>query len=160
MSSPIDLLFSNLIPIIIVVSVVIRIFLGIKKAGDRRKEQEQEPAGPVYKQDDEEEVADVWSRLRPDEDEEPDVPQTAIPQETFSRPLLTQVYEQAASPPEVSLGGPEPLIAQAQTPGEMPPASAENSSPAAAFFRRINALSPMRQAVILAEILGPPKGVD
>jgi hypothetical protein len=151
MRSLIDLLFSNLIPIIIAVSVVIRIVMGIKKAGDRKRET---PEPQVYKRDDEEETADVWSRLRPDDDDEEDEQyQAPIDPAAFSRPLLTQSYELAAP-----LEAPPEALAASPAPEEIPPGVGH--SPTAAFFLRIGRLSPLRQAVIMAEVLGSPKGMD
>jgi hypothetical protein len=59
--------------------------------------------------------------------------------------------------PEIRPAAPQPLPAQPA--GR--PSGAESGLPrgrAAAFPASLSRLSPMRQAVILAEILGPPKG--
>jgi hypothetical protein len=54
---------------------------------------------------------------------------------------------------------PPPLVDSAPKPPPVKKAEAPSAEPAHGFLY-INHLSPMKQAVVLAEILGPPKGME
>jgi hypothetical protein len=180
MKNLLNFIFDNLIPIIIVVSVVIRIFAGIKKSASREKAA---PPVPVVRQDDEE--VDVWSRLRPDPDDEEEeeypasLPSTAgpavpAPFQTI-RPLLMPAPS-LGGPPPAPPANPDPGIARPFAPvttGIEPIAAAPDNAepgltarpPGQAASRRgpldrLNSLPPLRRAVVLAEILGAPKGLN
>jgi hypothetical protein len=177
MRNLLDLIISNLIPIIIVVSVIIRIVTSVKKTSRG------EPALPEAPDDEAE--ADVWRRLRPDDDE-------GKPAATFSRPLLSPVEPAAHTgaarggtsavtrglAPDFTPGftapgpgRPAPGFTSDITPGVTPatagpldqrPGAVEG--PAAKVpggaLGRLERLSPLRRAVVLAEILGAPKGLS
>jgi hypothetical protein len=174
-----DFIFANLIPIIIVVSVVIRIFAGIKKSAARTQA---EPPVPDSRQD--EEVIDVWSRLRPDNEEEDEdgkdeAPSTGPADPYAIRPLLMPAPPLGFPAPPVS---PAPAIARPFVPVTMKSAApvvaeldkpqrtddpyrTDEESPQTAAagpgpLDRLNSLPSLRRAVVLAEILGPPKGLD
>jgi hypothetical protein len=183
-----DFIFSNIVPILVVVSIAIRIIGGMK--GGARKKQAAQARGNLFEEEklvEKEEYVEVWDRLKPDAEEGslPGLVQgkgTGGPREQGGvhppageiRPLLTPappVFPRPAPPPlgtaasfsppapslapELSLSGPAapPVEAEARRP-------APGGKPAAAFPRRIENLSPLRRAVILAEILGAPRGLS
>jgi hypothetical protein len=174
MRSLISLLLSNLIPIVIAVSIFIRIYTGIKKAVASSKKGEQpQPVVNNQRDDDGEEEPDVWERLRPDdEDEEEIVP---APPGVFTRPLLMPAApgtQFVPSAPPVSaaplVAAPLEAIFESTLEPDIPhpkPLAPSHELPqenfrVAAFFRNVNRLPPLQQAVIFAEILGPPKGME
>jgi hypothetical protein len=145
MRSLISLLLSNLIPIVIVVSVFIRIYAGIKNAAKKRQ------APQAISNVQEEEDLDVWKRLEPDDEEET----LPVQPEVFTRPLLMPAAPEGASP-EVPVST-APLAPLEPAPSyEMP----QDNFRAAAFFRNVNRLPHLQQAVIFTEILGTPKGME
>jgi hypothetical protein len=160
--SLIDFLFSNLIPFIIVASVIVRIFMGIKKTADRRKESQSDHEKEIPKKKERpEEIPDAW-RLEPDDDDDDDDEPRPVRQPA-RQAAVPQVFSQPLSAPAVFDGQGFAALPSGPEPSRQPLLSREarqGSSAAARFFRRIDALPPMRQAVILAEILGPPKGMQ
>jgi hypothetical protein len=146
-------LFANLVPIVIVVSVIIRIYVSIKNAARKK-------AAPVPKpKQTEPEEPDAW-RLEPDDDDDgivpaiytkPAPPPEAVPAFPLSVDPVTDPEPAAPSLPFQEAAAPGAAFAAVSHTGAAAPAG---------FFGRINALSPMRQAVVLAEILGPPKGME
>jgi hypothetical protein len=161
MRNLLDLIFSNLIPIIIVVSVAIRIIAGVKNAARRRGAVPGRGGNNEDDRDDGEDVADVWSRLKPDDDDEGErrVPSPA----GLSRPLPAQAPP--PRPPAISV---TPAIVQpliAEEPGEpdtdrLAAGKPDAKNPAPGPLDRLNKLPPLRRAVIFAEILGSPKALD
>ncbi|MDR0730894.1 MAG: hypothetical protein LBF63_04440 [Treponema sp.] len=142
MRNLLDFIFENLIPIIIVTSVIIRIFVGIKNSARRQS------AAPVPKTNADDGM-DVWSRLKPDDDDDGGraKPEPYRAPAEYSRPLLT----------------PDPLHEAPPPAAVTRPPAVERESPAAPGpgpLDRLDKLPPLRRAVILAEILGPPKGLD
>jgi hypothetical protein len=142
-----EFLFANLIPIVVVVSIVIRIYTGMKKAAAAGNQS----GAPVFREQEE-----------PDEEDDTGEALVPPPQKDFSRPLLTSTaFEgQTFPPPE----NPHLLIASPLSDSTMreglPREAERNNFAAPDFFSRIGGLPPMKQAVILSEILGPPKGMS
>jgi hypothetical protein len=133
----ISALLSFLIPIVIVVSIVVRVSGVIKNLRDSQKNPLR-AAGPSIQTkteglDDE----DDWKP--PELDDDDDVPVTA------------PVYR---TPAPYAAGG----SAYDLTPVPREPEAAPAAAPE--FFRRLEARPIMQQAVILAEVLGPPKGME
>ncbi|MDR3337132.1 MAG: hypothetical protein LBT16_08005 [Treponema sp.] len=174
METLIAFLFSNLIPVIIVVSIIVRIVLSAKKAAERRKEsppvesnkqntppKKERPGTPrTLLSEGEEgsppaEAFDAW-RLEPDEDDEP------LP--VFPGNQAGLLRQAAFSPAAVADTGfgESSLIAEPAGVDRPPRPSREpHKTPhGAAVFPHIDALPPLRRAVILAEILGTPKGMQ
>jgi hypothetical protein len=166
MRNLLDFILANLIPVIVVVSIVLRIIGGIR-SGARKKSQD--PAlnraeDPGFE---EEGYAGVWERLKPDEESPPDLargrssagagPSPPPPPEI--RPLLMPAGPSRPAPAPVLFSPPEPEVPlfEPKAPGDVRQKPVEKRSPAP-FFHRIENLSPLRRAVILAEILGPPRG--
>jgi hypothetical protein len=167
----INFLFSNLIPIIIVVSVVLRIYGGMKNAANSRRGK----AGPALVREAEEQDEDERAREE-DRDREDDVqpkfflaesaPPRQIPVQPPApslvplpelKPLESAssglIPKEAVFQPQALQAEPWPALRQVPpSPGEIPP-------PVPAFFRRISALRPMQQALVLSEILGIPRGM-
>jgi hypothetical protein len=184
-----NFLLANLVPIIIVASIAIRILRGMRNSAASRKRGEPPVPVPDNRQDDDE--GDVWSRLKPDnedDDEDQDSPPipaygrgpggnygalydltTAAPREPdqpqagFSRPLLMPAPSliETPPPPPVSpvpgIGQPFDPVAVTAEPGEdyQSARRAAGQGP----LDRLNSLPPLRRAVVMAEILGPPKGL-
>jgi hypothetical protein len=184
-----DFILANFIPVIMVVFIVLRIIGGIK-SGARKN-----PQAPVFDsaedpepEEEEEEYAGAWERLKPDGESPPDLTRdrssagyagsTGAGQGLFpppspeARPLLMPALSPRPGPPPVSSPlfsppvppplspvplPPEVLPPEPEAPGDPKQRAAEGESPAP-VFRRIEKLSPLRRAVILAEILGPPRG--
>jgi hypothetical protein len=200
-----NFIFANVVPIIVVVSIVLRIIGGMRNQARKKSQVPDAHTGRVEEQTDEEEdYAGVWDRLKPDEDPPPDLAYgrsssrnsggsfsgisgaglSPPPVRAEIRPLLMPASSPSPrpgpappplvspplSPPPVSslpispplspVSSLEPAVLrfetkepEAETKRETP----ENRAPVP-FFRRIENLSPLRRAVILAEILGPPRG--
>jgi hypothetical protein len=154
MRNLLDLIFANLIPIIIVVSVVIRIFVGIKNSARGQSA----TLVPKTSADDD---GDVWSRLKPDDDDdERGKPEPYRLPVGNSQPLLTPV-----PPPEKPVFSAATVLAQplesaAERPGIERLGMERPGIPGPGPLDRLDKLSPLRRAVVLAEILGPPKGLD
>jgi hypothetical protein len=148
MSDLLGLILSNLIPIIIVVSVAIRIVTGIKKSAASRERGN--PAAVSVSRRDNDDGDNVWSRLKPDDDgEEERGPYQASAEQ--SRPLLKPPRKPVIS------AAPVPVFAQPLEPAAEKPGPAV---PAPGPLDHLNKFSPLRRAVILAEILGPPRGLS
>jgi hypothetical protein len=189
MRSLINLLLSNLIPIVIAVSIFIRIYVSIKNAIASNKKRQSQQA--EQDDDDKEEELDVWKRLQPDDEEEtipvqpgvfarpllmpaapggaslevlggasPEVPGTRFIPSTLppvsAAPLSALPLESAFEPDIPSLAPAAPLFKPSAPSHELP----QDNFRAAAFFRNVNRLPPLQQAVIFAEILGTPKGME
>jgi hypothetical protein len=188
MRNLLNFIFANLVPILVVVSIVLRIIGGMKSQA-RKKQLSQtlqdDPAGE-QEPEEKEEYADVWSRLRPDEEEARPSPvygrgsggvrgDIHLPAQEI-RPLLMPVpatvppRPRAVPPPlsPVLPFKPEPPLfePESEPTSEVMEVTIETKretpggNSAAAFFRRIENLSPLRRAVILAEILGSPRGLS
>jgi hypothetical protein len=170
-----NFIFDNLVPIIIVTSVAIRIITGMKKGAARKRSAPpvSTPAAVPRSQPDDRE-SDVWSRLRPDDDDDDDeddedgeAAAEALPQAI--RPLLMRAPDLGGPlpPPPVN---PDPGIARPFDPVAVgiEPIAAEPKrglpraapGPGPSPLDRLNSLSPLRRAVVLAEILGKPKGME
>jgi hypothetical protein len=179
MRSLLNFIFANIVPIVVVVSIVLRIIGGIKSGARKKSQVPDAHTGRVEEQTDgEEDYAGVWDRLKPDEDSPPDLAYgrsfsgtsgaglSPPPVRAKIRPLLmpSSPFPQRPPPPvsppfslapslETEILPFELKKPEVETKRETP----ENRAPAP-FFRRIENLSPLRRAVILAEILGPPRG--
>jgi hypothetical protein len=142
MDGIISALLSFLIPIVIVVSIVVRVYGAIKGARDSRKNPLQ-ATGPSIRppeHDDE----DEWKPPQLDDDD--DVP-GAVTAPVTRKPAISVHNAPSAS-----------------SVYDLPPVAREpeQTAPAAPpeFFHRLEAKPIMQQAVILAEVLGPPKGME
>jgi hypothetical protein len=165
----INFLLSNLIPVIIVVSVVLRIYAGMKSAaGSRRRK-----AVPTLVQEAEEQGEDETAREEDrngGDDVQPRfyLAESAPPRQIVHPPSpslvplpnfrsLEDSVPSGLSPkteaPHSGARAARPAFRQA-------PASPAAATPAPVFFRRIGALRPMQQALVLSEILGPPRGMN
>ncbi|MDR1637144.1 MAG: hypothetical protein LBR93_07385 [Treponema sp.] len=169
MSYLINFLLSNLIPIIIVVSVVLRIYRGLKSSADSRRGK----AGPVLFREAEEqdetaleEDRDMGDDIQPRFYLAESAPPRQIPVQPPApslvplselKPLESAssglIPKETAFHPEALQAEPWPALRQ------VPPSPAEIPPPVPAFFRRISALRPMQQALVFSEILGPPRGM-
>jgi hypothetical protein len=168
-----NFIFDNLIPIIIVVSVAVRIITGMKNTAARGRggaPPVSTPAVPRGRPDDAE--RDVWSRLSSDDDEDEEDEHAAageaapLPPHEI-RPLLMPASVLSGPPPP--LINPGPVIARPFDPvaSSIKPVAAEpdregvplQTAPGSRLLDRLNSLSPLRRAVVLTEILGPPKGL-
>jgi hypothetical protein len=165
-----NFIFANLVPIIVVVSIALRIIGGMK---GRKKQPFQGFAGEEEGEDEEqgpgEEYIEVWDRLQPDEESRPSPGPVkgpgggpVHPPVQNTRPLLMPAPGRPGpSRPVPAPLGPPPLnpVPAPRGPAPRPP---EPEAPAkkAPVFRRLENLSPLRRAVILAEILGPPRGLS
>jgi hypothetical protein len=152
MNNLINFLFANLIPIIVVVSIVLRIYTGMKNnAGARRNR-----TAPVQEQDDEDETAGEGSRLG-EEGSQPRfyLAESAPPRQSVSpAPSLVPLPEIGSldsAPPAGFVPEGRPGLRQAAIAPE---------EPLPDLFHRIAALRPMQQALVLSEILGPPKALQ
>ncbi|MDR2747252.1 MAG: hypothetical protein LBB77_07375 [Treponema sp.] len=181
-----NFIFANIVPIIIVVSIALRIIGGLRGQA-RKRPQPQTPSDPVETREPEEEYVDVWKRLEPDEDEGPRPalaygqspggvrgPEGGRPPAGEARPLLmpastgplsrpTPVPPPSAPVPPLASFTPEAprLEPGLDTRREAPSKEqGKGAKPAPVFSRRIENLSPLRRAVILAEIIGPPRGLS
>ena len=137
MRNLLDTIFDNLIAIIIVVSVVIRIFVGIKNSTASRRR-----SAAVVPQVGADDEGDVWSRLKPDNDDD----------EERGRPEPYHAPAAAIAQPFEPVITTRPLEAVV----EKPNAERPDRGP----LDRLNRLPPLRRAVVLAEILGPPRGLS
>jgi hypothetical protein len=181
-----NFIFANLIPILVVVSIALRIIGGMKSHA-RKKQPPQTLRDLVEEQKDEEEYSAVWDRLQPDEEEAG--PDSVYGKDSGAfhgaggvspaiqdiRPLLMPAPSplprsgpvpsllSPALPLAPPLFTPEAVLFKPETAGE-PEIRTKRKSPgersAAAFFSRLEKLPPLRRAVILAEILGPPRGLS
>jgi hypothetical protein len=174
MRNLLNLIFENIIPIIIVVSVITRVLAGMKKSSASRRRAV--PPVPDIRQEreDEDEEADVWSRLRPDPDDGEDEEAAGLPVRPpvpAIRPLLMPAPSFGGPPlPSPPPANPDPVIARPFAPVtlmtelEGPKPDAKARPPQAASgpgpLDRLNSHPPLRRAVILAEILGAPKGLN
>jgi hypothetical protein len=186
MRNLLNFIFANLIPIVVVVSIALRIIGGVKSHA-RKKQPPQTPGDFIDGQEDEEEYSGVWDRLKPDEEAPPNLASGkdsgashdaggVYPPVRDIRPLLMPALSPLprSGPAPSSLFSPAaPLTPPLFTP-ETPPFELETviepeieakregpgERPSAAFFRRLEKLPPLRRAVILAEILGPPRGLS
>ncbi|MDR0400508.1 MAG: hypothetical protein LBH51_06140 [Treponema sp.] len=165
MRSLLNFILANLVPLIVVVAVILRIINSMKAVTGKK-------AAPAALGDQEEGGEDdAWSRLRPDEDEgdaagyaapRPAARPAAPSPDPAIRPLLmpASLLDGPPSPPPASL---DPVIAPPFDPVSTAPA-AEGRPPAGAPgpgpLDRLNRLSPLRRAVVLAEILGKPRGME
>jgi hypothetical protein len=159
----INFLFANLIPIIIVASVVLRIYKGMKSAADSRRGK----AAPALLREAEDQDEDETAGDRGD-DIQPRfyLAESAPPRQTVQPPSPPLVPFPGLRPLESSASGLIPKEA-ASRPGGLSagPLAALRQVPASpteavppAFFHRISSLRPMQQALVLSEILGPPRG--
>jgi hypothetical protein len=132
----VNFLFANLIPIIVVVSIVLRIYSGMKSAaGSRRRK-----AVPTPVQEEGEDREPKFYLAEP-------APPRPVPRQT-------------APPPSSLVPLPSPpagAVSAVPRPGQ-PGAGTARTAPAV-FFRRIGVLHPMQQALVLSEILGPPRAL-
>jgi hypothetical protein len=147
-----DLLITLLVsvgPIVIMIPVIIKLVLGTRKNAAAREE-----AQPVLAPVQNEEPG-AWSLVPDDDEGEVPVKPTPIPAPAvFSKSqFATLPSSEPAFPASSDPAPPEPPLFR-----EVPSARTK-SPPAAGLFGHIGHLSPIRQAVILAEILGPPKGM-
>ncbi|MDR3193376.1 MAG: hypothetical protein LBT87_09960 [Treponema sp.] len=153
----INFLFSNLIPIIIVVSVVLRIYGGIKNAAASRRGTA--PSMPVQEAEerDEDETGNA------ERDRGDDIPprfylaESKPPRQAAPPPLPSLVSLPGLGSLDSVPPGLTPRLGS-QTAGGLP--AEPRQVPAPAFFRRIKALRPMQQALVLSEILGSPRGMN
>jgi hypothetical protein len=159
MSYLINFLFSNLIPIIIVVSVVLRIYGGLKNAAASRRKAASRPVREAEEWDEDETAGedDIQPRFSAAEEEPP--------RQAVHQPSPSLVSLPRLNPLDSASSGLIPEAAAIRTAGALPAASPQvPASPAAVpipvFFRRISALRPMQQALVLSEILGPPRGMN
>ncbi|MDR0450398.1 MAG: hypothetical protein LBH26_03940 [Treponema sp.] len=150
----ISFLLSNLIPIVIVVSIVLRIYKGMKNAADsRRGKTAAMPVQSMAEQDEDEDETAGEGYLEDDIRHRFYLAESAPPrQKAPPAPSLAPLPE--LKPLDNALPA-EPLPVPQQV-----PASPAAPAPVPAFFHRIAALRPMQQALVLSEILGPPKGAE
>jgi hypothetical protein len=160
----INVLFSFLVPVIIIVSVIARVYGAVKdirktaRNNSSRKLPSPPPAAksaaPLWREGFNPEVneADEW--MPPEADDEDDWKPPKLEEDI--KPTAVSVL---AACPQLSVKPPAPVPGLAEKPGYTPLISGEAEQAAVpAFFRRLEAMPYMRQAVILTEILGPPKG--
>jgi hypothetical protein len=190
MRSLLDFIFANLIPIIVVVSVAVRVIGGLRGRA-RRRPQAPIPDRVEEAKAEEETYIDVWDRLKPDDDEDgaqgpysqgpggahaeaapltrERIQALSPPEGTFSRPLLMPEPSGGEQPPPAATIDPNPVIARpfepalaGPPPAGDPPARESRIAGQAAPgpLGRVEGLSPLRRAVVLAEILGPPRGLS
>jgi hypothetical protein len=154
MDALVNTLLSFIVPVVIVVSVVVRVYGAIKGAKNPRKNPQgsggtaaaygsqrsgpaiRPPVKPLDNDDD-------WKPPELDEDDDVPVVKTPVPRKPVS------VHASRAAP--------------AASAYDLPPVprEPERETPAVPeFFWRLEARPLMQQAVILAEILGPPKGME
>jgi hypothetical protein len=154
MNNLINFLFANLIPIVVVVSIVLRIYAGMKNnAGARRNR-----TAPVQEQDEEDETAGEGSRLG----EEGSQPRFYLAESAPPRQSVSHAPASSLVPlPEISpldSAPPAGFVPAEGRPG-LRQAAIAPVEPVPGLFHRIAALRPMQQALVLSEILGPPKGL-
>jgi hypothetical protein len=150
MNALINFLFANLIPIIIVVSVILRIYSGMKNAaGSRRRKMTPQVQGREAPEDETTPATD-----REGEDIQPkfylaesDPPRQIVPPPASLVPLPEINSLDSASSGSIF------------KPAAPDPAGSLQVEVSPAFLRRIGALRPMQQALVLSEILGSPRGI-
>jgi len=133
---------------IIFIIVLVVIFIGRTIAQAAKKKQEEPPPIPVHFEDDEEEHFNPRN-LAPNN--QPVKPAAVPPKMGQYRPLP----QSALSPSIAASGGTVPRTApagQGAVTGTVPPAQK-------GFNLNLNHLSAMKQAVVMAEVLGTPKGL-
>jgi len=142
MDALISTLLSFLVPVVIVVSIVVRVYRTIKGMKDSRKNplQATGPSIRPSKTDDE----DDWKPPQLDDDD--DVPAAVTAPVPRKQPAPLHNAPAASSAYDLPPVPREPEQAASAAPPE--------------FFRRLEAKPLMQQAVILAEVLGPPKGME
>jgi hypothetical protein len=150
----INTLLSFLVPIVIVVTVVTRIYRTIKSAKDSQKTPLRatglsiRPPEPADDEDD-------WKP--PELDENDDAPAATAPVPASRKPPASV---NTPIRPSVPAALPNAAAVSAY---DLPPVSREPEQVRPAvpdFFRRLETRPIMQQAVILAEVLGPPKGME
>jgi hypothetical protein len=150
METLISTLLSFLVPIVIVVTIVVRVY-GVIKGLKDSKNNPLQATGPSIRPP-EPKDEDDWKP--PELDDDDDVP-TAV---TAPRPVTRK-------PPAPAYKAPAPVsYAYGSSAYDLPPVplEPEQAAPAAPpeFFRRLEVKPLMQQAVILAEVLGLPKGME
>jgi hypothetical protein len=155
MGALISVLFSFLVPVVIVVSIVVRVYGAIKGAKDSRKNPLQ-ASGPVIRPPVKPLAADADDDWKPPElDEDDDVPAPVT-----RKPPAPKVAANTRGRPSIPAIKPGAIAASVY---DLPQVlrEPERETPAVPeFFRRLEAKPLMQQAVILAEVLGPPKGME
>jgi hypothetical protein len=125
---------------IIIVLIPIAIFIGRVVVQARNKRNPTSPVRPrpitVHFEDDDEE-----------NDDERQFAPSAVSKQVINNKNKAETYI------------PPPLVDNTPKPPPVKKAEAPSAEPAHGFLY-INHLSPMKQAVVLAEILGPPKGME
>ncbi|MDR1443828.1 MAG: hypothetical protein LBI94_03005 [Treponema sp.] len=159
MRSLLNLIFENLIPIIIVVSVVIRIIAGVKKSAASRSEAA--PAVPDNRSTDSpQDEEDVWSRLMPDDEEDEAPPQEVRPLLMPAPSLGSPAFPASPGPSFAQPFAPVTIAIEPAVPDRAEAAEPDGETPQSGPLDRLNGLPLLRRAIVLAEILGPPKGLD
>jgi hypothetical protein len=170
----IQFLLSNIIPIIIVVSIVLRIYGGMKNAANSRRRKAAQAQSPARLQEqkapDEDETAPEEDWESDDDDIRPRfyTAESAPPRQTLPPPPplvpLPEIkpLDSAASRPIFEAAAPDPLdtFQAAARPALRQLAASPAESASSAFLCRISALRPMQQALVMSEILGPPRGLN
>jgi hypothetical protein len=156
-----DFFFDNGIIFIAVAIVIGRLILQFRRKGGEGGEKPPSQAPRFFEEEEEDDEAEeigrriVYSQTRGSSD----FLRELVMRETAAATLVRPPPEPVLRPePEIRPAAPQPPPAEPT--GR--PSRAESSLPgsrAAGFPASLNRLSPMRQAVILAEILGPPKGL-
>jgi len=121
---------------IIIVLIPLAIFIGrvVAQARSRRSPPKKQPPIPLHFED------------YDDEDERVFAP-TSVPSPASNKKTRADTYN--------------PPLSVDNAPKPPPPKKAKtHSAEPAQGFLNLNHLSPMKQAVVLAEILGPPKGIE
>jgi hypothetical protein len=177
MRNLLDFIFANLIPIIVVVSIALRIIGGMRSQARKKAQVPGGHTGRVEEQVvEEEDYAGVWDRLKPDEESPPALApggSSGGNSDTGGPPPVQSEIRPLLMPASFPLPrrGPAPVPPLSVSPLFSPVLPAEPKEPemetkqesvearsVLLFFRRIESLSPLRRAVILAEIMGPPRG--
>jgi alpha-ketoglutarate-dependent taurine dioxygenase len=170
--------FSTIIGLLPIAAIIaIRLFASMKKGQQSRPVPRREE---VFEENDEEESfrphweVDVASRAQPrpgqagySSRDRPDRNRGAAPalkaaartkfQETI------RAYEKKAKEERAALSGTAPRAAQQAAPvpkASAPPRPNETKAKGSAFAENLACYTPLQRAVIMAEILGPPKGFD
>jgi hypothetical protein len=154
-----ELFESNLTFIVLALIVGVRFVLYLRRKAAERQEREQREGPPpplsgiaaleaegaaALKATDGDEEFSAWAL---DVDREPAPPPPVLVPPAAARTLVAHLVQEIAPPVEI----PPPPEAARVLAG---PVKAGN-----AFWERLRTFSPLRQGVILSEILGPPKGL-